>query len=362
MSLLDRIGRDIRVELLAMRRYALVLTRAPDQAEGGAQRHARGAGKAEASEEDILGVLQKMMKHETASMSPARHPVRALVLTPTRELADQVANNVKTYARHTLLRSTVVFGGIDMKPQTLELKAGVQRSRGTFDNQTYLPANQLRRAVGDNTDRGFTQAGKFGQLLGEDHSLTVGWDLEWRRREEDRTITEGDKLQLPDFDGQPFGARITRQALFVQDEWELSPQWSTYLGLRSERITTNSGSTGAPVRNTSSVTSPLLDSSPAPTATVAATTQATISGRGRVTRNSSSTTKITAMPALSRPPREWLCSAAIASTHKLSSSRLFWSRRCSTACAAIRFTSASPRASRNGSASSARQTISPILT
>ena len=37
-----------------------------------------------------LPLLQKMMKHETASMSPARHPVRALVITPTRELADQI--------------------------------------------------------------------------------------------------------------------------------------------------------------------------------------------------------------------------------------------------------------------------------
>jgi len=73
-----------------------------------------------------LPLLQKMLRHETASMSPARHPVRALVLTPTRELADQVAANVKNYAKHTLLRSTVVFGGIDMKPQTLQLKAGVE--------------------------------------------------------------------------------------------------------------------------------------------------------------------------------------------------------------------------------------------
>ena len=73
-----------------------------------------------------IPLLQKMMKHETASMSPARHPVRALVITPTRELADQVANNVKTYAKHTQLRAAVVFGGIDMKPQTLELKRGVE--------------------------------------------------------------------------------------------------------------------------------------------------------------------------------------------------------------------------------------------
>ncbi|HET9206000.1 MAG TPA: DEAD/DEAH box helicase [Burkholderiaceae bacterium] len=73
-----------------------------------------------------LPLLQKMLRHETASMSPARHPVRALVLAPTRELADQVAANVKAYAKHTLLRSTVVFGGIDIKPQAAELKTGVE--------------------------------------------------------------------------------------------------------------------------------------------------------------------------------------------------------------------------------------------
>ena len=73
-----------------------------------------------------IPLLQKMLAHENPSMSPARHPVRALVLAPTRELADQVANNVKAYSKHTKLRSAVVFGGIDMKPQTVELKAGVE--------------------------------------------------------------------------------------------------------------------------------------------------------------------------------------------------------------------------------------------
>jgi ATP-dependent RNA helicase RhlE len=82
-----------------------------------------GTGKTAAF---TLPLLQKMLRHENASMSPARHPVRALVLAPTRELADQVADNVKKYAKHTALRSTVVFGGIDMKPQTLALKAGVE--------------------------------------------------------------------------------------------------------------------------------------------------------------------------------------------------------------------------------------------
>jgi len=82
-----------------------------------------GTGKTAAF---ALPLLQKMLQHENASMSPARHPVRALVLAPTRELADQVAASIKTYAKHTQLRSTVVFGGIDMKPQTVQLKAGVE--------------------------------------------------------------------------------------------------------------------------------------------------------------------------------------------------------------------------------------------
>jgi len=73
-----------------------------------------------------IPLLQKMMRHENSSASPARHPVRALVLAPTRELADQVANNVKAYAKHCNLRAAVVFGGVDMKPQTLELKGGVE--------------------------------------------------------------------------------------------------------------------------------------------------------------------------------------------------------------------------------------------
>ena len=82
-----------------------------------------GTGKTAAF---ALPLLQRMMKHENPSTSPARHPVRALVLLPTRELAVQVAEQVKLYAKYTNLNSAVVFGGMDMKPQTLELKKGVE--------------------------------------------------------------------------------------------------------------------------------------------------------------------------------------------------------------------------------------------
>ncbi len=82
-----------------------------------------GTGKTAAF---ALPLLQRMLVHENASTSPARHPVRALVLLPTRELAIQVAQAITAYAKHTQLRCTVVFGGMDMKPQTLELKRGVE--------------------------------------------------------------------------------------------------------------------------------------------------------------------------------------------------------------------------------------------
>lgn len=156
-----------------------------------------------------------------------------------------------------MLRGNLQYVNRFSDSQRVELKAGVQDAKGTFDNTSYRAGAIKRKGLGDNHDRSFTQAGKYAQLLGDEHSLTVGWDLEWRKRDEQRSILEDGKPQLPEFEGQPFSARIQRQAFFVQDEWELSPQWSTYLGLRSERIVTESRGLDVNVRNTSSVTTPL---------------------------------------------------------------------------------------------------------
>ena len=82
-----------------------------------------GTGKTAAF---VLPLLQKMVPHANASASPARHPVRALVLAPTRELAIQVHESVVDYNKHLPLRSTVVFGGVDMKVQQAELRGGVE--------------------------------------------------------------------------------------------------------------------------------------------------------------------------------------------------------------------------------------------
>lgn len=73
-----------------------------------------------------LPMLQSLLSSANTSMSPARHPVRALVLVPTRELADQVYEDVKKYTKYTPVKSTVVFGGVDIAAQTSSLRAGVE--------------------------------------------------------------------------------------------------------------------------------------------------------------------------------------------------------------------------------------------
>ena len=73
-----------------------------------------------------LPLLQLLAPRANTSHSPARHPVLALVLTPTRELAAQVEESVRAYGRHLALRTTVVYGGVDMDPQTKALRAGVE--------------------------------------------------------------------------------------------------------------------------------------------------------------------------------------------------------------------------------------------
>ena len=73
-----------------------------------------------------LPLLQRLAPLATKSFSPALHPVRCLILTPTRELAIQVHESVKTYGKHVPLRSFVVYGGININPQIEELRKGVE--------------------------------------------------------------------------------------------------------------------------------------------------------------------------------------------------------------------------------------------
>lgn len=89
---------------------------------GGAQ---TGTGKTAGF---TLPLLQRLMSQELISqdkLKTGRRTIRALVLTPTRELAAQVAESVVTYGKHLPLRSTVIFGGVNINPQIQKLRNGV---------------------------------------------------------------------------------------------------------------------------------------------------------------------------------------------------------------------------------------------
>ncbi|MGY0393131.1 DEAD/DEAH box helicase [Bizionia sp. KMM 8389] len=91
--------------------------------------------------------------------SQKRRPIRALILTPTRELAAQVYDNVKAYSAFTDLRSLVIFGGVNQKPQVAALNRGVDVLVATpgrlldLQNQGVISLKQIEILVLDEADR-----------------------------------------------------------------------------------------------------------------------------------------------------------------------------------------------------------------
>ena len=106
-----------------------------------------------------LPLLQKLAPHANTSASPARHAIRALILTPTRELALQVEESVRTYGKHIPLRSTTIFGGVNINPQTKALRAGCEIVVATpgrlldHQGQGNLNFSQLEVLILDEADR-----------------------------------------------------------------------------------------------------------------------------------------------------------------------------------------------------------------
>jgi len=86
---------------------------------GGAQ---TGTGKTAGF---VLPMLQRLMAVPSKRDARGRVAIRALILTPTRELAAQVEESVRTYGKHVSLTSMVMFGGVGMQPQIDRLRKGV---------------------------------------------------------------------------------------------------------------------------------------------------------------------------------------------------------------------------------------------
>lgn len=111
-----------------------------------------GTGKTAAFTLPILQLL---------SAQPAVHnrPIRALILAPTRELAIQIDESIKSYGRHLNLRHAVIFGGVPQRPQTETLRRGVDILVATpgrlidLINQRFVSLKHLEILVLDEADR-----------------------------------------------------------------------------------------------------------------------------------------------------------------------------------------------------------------
>ncbi len=113
-----------------------------------------GTGKTAAFAIPIIQLIYKIDKQRQAPIT-----LRALILTPTRELAIQIDENIRTYNKHTHLKHTVIFGGVKAHKQIQEIKKGVQILVATpgrlldLIGQGYITLEHLKMFVLDEADR-----------------------------------------------------------------------------------------------------------------------------------------------------------------------------------------------------------------
>ena len=106
-------------------------------------------------------------------------------------------------------------------------------------------------------DHGATIGGKYTSPIAQGHLLAAGWDAEMGHRTQRRVSLDNGAAQFAD-SGANLTADTRRFSGFVQDEWDITPQWGVYVGLRWEGIHTKSDSATNAVSNSSSVWSPVL--------------------------------------------------------------------------------------------------------
>jgi len=113
-----------------------------------------GTGKTAAFAIPIIQML-----HEDYPQNSRAHKVRALVVTPTRELAIQIADNFTEYSKYTSLRNTVIFGGVKQGAQTTQLRKGVDILVATpgrlldLINQGFISLRDIEYFVLDEADQ-----------------------------------------------------------------------------------------------------------------------------------------------------------------------------------------------------------------
>lgn len=115
-----------------------------------------GTGKTAAF---AVPIIEQLLAAPVPQRKGAPRSIRALILTPTRELAIQIDESLADYTRYTTLRHTVIFGGVKQKSQTDELRAGTDILTATpgrlldLMSQGFIRLDDVRHFVLDEADR-----------------------------------------------------------------------------------------------------------------------------------------------------------------------------------------------------------------
>lgn len=143
----------------------------------------------------------------------------------------------------------------------IDVKFGFGGGRRESDSRRlqYNPAGALSNFIetDESRSRNLNTGGKYTTPMGQGHQLAAGWDIEAGSLRQTH-VSLGNELPQFAESGANLSADTRRVAAFVQDEWDINPQWSAYFGLRWEGIRTSSSRVGTEIENTTSVWSPVL--------------------------------------------------------------------------------------------------------
>ena len=144
----------------------------------------------------------------------------------------------------------------------LRFNAGQANSDNRTDRDEFDSAGGLAHVIRNSTgirDTSFSTGGKYSRPLEANQQFAAGWEFEAASRRENASSLQDGVDPLARY-GDDIEAQTRRIAAYVQDEWDISPLWAAYGGLRWETIRTASESALNSARNRSSVLSPLLHS------------------------------------------------------------------------------------------------------
>ncbi len=179
-------------------------------------------------------------------------------------------NDANFIANFVTLRSDLHWTHLLADGAKLEMKLGASTNRrtGTFDfHGRDAEGKPLGRHHVDSgpVENAVTSTGTYRHPIGEQHAIAIGWDASHAVRSEDRNeiLFDGDGKQTG-ANNADYRANVNRLALFAQDEWQMTKQYSLYLGLRHERLVTASRARAAnapdALDSSSAVWSPSLQS------------------------------------------------------------------------------------------------------